>query len=824
MTQLGGAATSGGGNMRGLCIGVACAFMLVLGLAAGPADAAATPLTRWDTQEANVPYLVWAGSSVRLVYCTDQINVTTRWTKTIVGFNQTTDVIVETWGDSSFPQPSVEPGSVQYFWGSGEHNGERCVKATVTSTAAGLARIQFAIERPAPLCPYRHNFLVGWMTPLTPGIHEVSAATGPNDAPGGGGILGDASGDGNFVAGDAPGRVQVEVFGSLPIGPNWSSLTTLNGGQYPSTIRLPNETDGSTYWDDLAHSLGGADWWKWDIHDDRARTEGHVGGSVCDGPDPAIDAVDACLGADVFGGDGRYSTAFADLSAAPTIGPYDPLRPLETLLSDGKLDAGDVPMPSALVEVQIKPNTGGTDIGGIGSLAVADPTQPATAPELARWQGVLKCVAYTRDNLCNTSRHNHYAPYYRAWLPATAARIGSSVDDPSSNWPNYEASGVTGPFLGDNSPAGHLGWGLYGSWQLAALLGCGPGGATTCLRAHDNDPATPDFRMRPSGPQHVVVFSDEHGEAQVFFDPGADAFWDQLGIKGNLSTACDLEGIDPIGIAQITASARNPWLPASAAGPASPVLTKTLHSKFHKGMKCVPVSGSVTNGAATYICTAVGIDVNGRPFSGERVCFTSQLPGMTPYPPGTAGDPVQGGVCVRLDGSGNAAVQLPCKNAKSSVIANFEDEGIIRVDAVSCLASIVTTTTTTTTTTTPPTTTTRPPTTTTTPSTTTTTTVQQTTTTPPTTTAPKPCVPGRAASDMDSSSSEAQCPADVCPNLAGNQKAVPKGKVKVKGKCVPKPKKIVVKKAKKVKKKPKPKPKICYIHGRPVAPCVRGKG
>ena len=74
-------------------------------------------------------------------------------------------------------------------------------------------------------------------------------------------------------------------------------------------------------------------------------------------------------------------------------------------------------------------------------------------------------------------------------------------------------------------------------------------------------------------------------------------------------------------------------------------------------------------------------------------------------------------------------------------------------------------------------------------------------------------------------STESKCPiADVCPNLAGKQNAVPKGKVKVKGKCVPKPKKIVVKKAKKVKKKPKPKPKICYIHGRPVAPCVRGKG
>jgi hypothetical protein len=423
--------------------------------------------------------------------------------------------------------------------------------------------------------------------------------------------------------------------------------------------------------------------------------------------------------------------------------------------------------------------------------------------------------------MCSTTRHNHYAPYYRTWLPATAARLGPTVDDPSSNWPNYEASGVTGPFLGDNAP-GHLNWGLYGYWELAAILGYGPGGATTCLRAHDNDPATNDFRLRPSGPQHVAVFSDEHGEAQVFFDPGSDAFWDQLGIKGDLTKACDLEGIDPIGKAQITATARNPWLPASAASAPSDVLTKTLHSKFHKGMTCTPVPGTVTNGAATYICTAVGIDVNGQPFTGERVCFTSALPGMTPYPPGTAGDPVAGGVCVKLNGSGNAAVQLPCKNAQSSVIANFEDEGIIRADTVSCLASVVTTTTTTTTTTRPPTTTT----TTTVGSTTTSTTVPHTTTTrPTTTTTPTPCPAGtRAMTDVGSMIVETKCKPipDVCPNLAGKQKTVPKGKVKVKGKCVPKPKKIVVKKAKKVKKKPKPK--ICYIHGRPVKPCVRGFG
>ena len=42
--------------------------------------------------------------------------------------------------------------------------------------------------------------------------------------------------------------------------------------------------------------------------------------------------------------------------------------------------------------------------------------------------------------------------------------------------------------------------------------------------------------------------------------------------------------------------------------------------------------------------------------------------------------------------------------------------------------------------------------------------------------------------------------------------------IKVQGKCAKK--QIIVKKAKKVKKKPK----VCYLYGRPVSPCVRGKG
>jgi len=255
---------------------------------------------------------------------------------------------------------------------------------------------------------------------------------------------------------------------------------------------------------------------------------------------------------------------------------------------------------------------------------------------------------------------------------------------------------------------------------------------------------------------------------------------------------------------------RNPWSAPAAGDPVSPVLTKTVRSHFHKGLHCVPVPGTVASGTAAYVCTATGIDVDGAPFSGEKVCFSSTGgAGIQPYPPGVPF--VQAGpnqVCLTLDANGQAAIQAFCKNQVGTINVNFTDEGITRNDVYDChvLPITPTTTTTTTTTTTSTTTSTTRPTTTTTTAPTTTTTVPvhttTTTTTRSTTTKPRP-------------------PADVCPNLAGRQVSVPKGKIKVHGRCVPKPKKIVVKAAKKVKKH---KPTVCYIKGRPVSPCVRGKG
>ena len=102
----------------------------------------------------------------------------------------------------------------------------------------------------------------------------------------------------------------------------------------------------------------------WDIHDDSLLTEGHTItnplGTQCPA-DPLVeekykdfDAVDNCTTGNTHGG---FSTVFGTQSTAgTTIGPFDPIYSNDTMLSDGKVDAGDAPMPAVQLDVTIKDN------------------------------------------------------------------------------------------------------------------------------------------------------------------------------------------------------------------------------------------------------------------------------------------------------------------------------------------------------------------------------------------------------------------------------------------------------------------------------------
>ena len=179
---------------------------------------------------------------------------------------------------------------------------------------------------------------------------------------------------------------------------------------------------------------------------------------------------------------------------------------------------------------------------------------PATSPASARSAPSTSSGSTAATTLGTASDHNIYAPFNQQWIPATAA--------------GPAASGVDGEAA--NNFNGFLVNGLYTNWDVAATLVTALGGNTNCLlrrepRLNIVDLTSWDkqFRQLPSGAQNIVVYTDEHGEAQVSYTPGTGMYFDNVGAIMNDNGGCDLQGIDVIGTSNITATARYPYQPVT---------------------------------------------------------------------------------------------------------------------------------------------------------------------------------------------------------------------------------------------------------------------
>jgi hypothetical protein len=605
--------------------------LALLGSAITAVPAGAAPP---DPQTTNIPYLAWRGEHVRLVKCDPLISTE----------GQSADVLVEDWSgaDPDRAKPQVVAGSVRFFFD--ESRDVNCVRATVVSVKAGIAPIKLVVNDPSGNQVLTHQFQAAWLNLTAPVLHEVAATDTTGDP-----WLGDPAGDGNFTAGGNAGRVQVKVKGTLPLLGNYAEL-----GLGPQ-ITLPDQ------WAQLAHALAtDADpfdvspWNRWNIHDDDVLYAS-----------PVLDGVDSVL-ADPFS---FYRKELGDASTSPTNGPFDPQRAGETLLPDGKLDADDAPMPAVRLDLAIAPNSGlPGDISGVGSLGP-----------------VAKQRVYSRDKLGTASDHNIFAPFNRQWIPATAAGTA--------------ASGIDGEFA--NNFNGFLVNGLYTNWDVALTLSSALGGNTNCLLRREPDLKlesinwSKNFRQLPSGAQTIVVYTDEHGEAQVSYTPGTGMFFDNLGAIMNDNGGCDLQGIDVLGTSNITATARYPYQPVTDPAKTSAPLTKTVHSLFTKNLTYWPKGPGPENDVAR-IVVAHAQDITGVGFGHERVCFMadSLIEGMKVFT-GVTG-PVTGRIslagsyraddpeglnrlCVFTNRSGNAAVEIFNSNkGVADVIADFVDEGILR--------------------------------------------------------------------------------------------------------------------------------------------------
>jgi hypothetical protein len=615
------------GTKRGLKTALgACVVAGATALSVLPGSAVAAPQqSDPNPLSSNVPYLAWRGEHVRLVKCegdlpgTDMeaLRAAPKHADGGLELGVHTDVIVEDWSGNADFKPSVAAGTVDLFLSS----DGLCVKADVLSQYAGLAQIKLMVTLdPGPDNSFAdiltrsdilgvHQFLSGWMTLGNPTL--TSQDVGGDDA-------------GNYDASDSPssdGVLNVRVKGSLPLG---NSFAELGLG---STLTLPDQ------WPDLAGKLAGDrnpdnanPAFRWDIHDDDSLATGSGG---CDGH-----AVDNCMGGlsfsrwfDADGPAGPIAPLDLGLTSPDTIGPFDPQRPDETLLGDGSLTADDAPMPAARIDVSIAANSGAaTDTSGVGSLHKNDKR---------RW--------YSRDRLPGAnagsgsdSAHNLYAPFYSAYVPATADGSWTLLGTP--------VSGTDGPAIGNDFPGFLVGDGnggegdyadydnTYNYWDIAHVFRSGAGAATNCLNRLDRDPAN---RLLPQGAQWVAVYSDEHGEAQVDYRPGTGAYYDNIASIDNRNGGCDLKTVDVLGTSAITAVAKYPYQPTTDVTPkSSATVTKTVHSLFAKYLTQWPKSDTPDRDTAvTRIVVAHAQDVDGSPYADETVCFvnTSGYGSVEPY-------------------------------------------------------------------------------------------------------------------------------------------------------------------------------------------------
>ena len=361
-----------------------------------------------------------------------------------------------------------------------------------------------------------HQFIAVWMN-----IGDVTLENEPDDTPKPGGS--DGISKGKVIDGDNPAMagkqgydLRVTVDGWFPLGDKYKG----------DTITLPRD------WAKLASLLAvdgtnklypgpGEGTYRWDIHDDKASSfikdkdgviigkkghwdTGRYGDPPCtvygcvdiswnahDACDPdadgnynirvennvGIDSVDNCLG-----GQKQFSTIWDGMTKRKTLGPFDPVRPWSTLLSNGVLDADDAPMPAARIDFKILPNENlkgvKKDINGVGYFGKVDKRDVYSQD----YDGDGNCVAepvmgydlYGNDYggyECDRTYgpHELYAPFYKVWFP-----------------PVGEADVATSGIVGDdtNNFAGFLEEGKYRFWYFAKKWQDDPnrGGDTECLK------------------------------------------------------------------------------------------------------------------------------------------------------------------------------------------------------------------------------------------------------------------------------------------------------------------------------------------------------
>ncbi len=625
----------------GLASATGAAVLAMASLTAGAA-AAPNPESPYGAQGTNVPYVAWIGEHVRLVACEPSFTEDAKLEaikhgvdpKSILGSFFNDNFEVEDWSGYQFQPPTADgsagsqigqpfdPGPSSFFESS---EGKDCIATDYKSLNPGLTRIRAVVKSDETgEIVFSHQFLVIWLTVNKPVLHEAAtSASGTevfqNQLNGAGQsnlstFLGDKEGNGQFVPSPFSGEesdkglVQIKVTGTFPV----IKEAPLHNILEKETYTLPED------WATLAETLAssseeteppGTNPGLWDIHD----TPGEGTSSNTSSSSALFDTF--------------YRGAFGNFTSGETatVGPYDPQSADETLLSDGRLNPDDAPMPAMRIDVSLAPHTGG--LSGVGEIS-----------------GASKAQVYSHDFTGSPGEEgNLYAPYYGAYIPATDRGLPQS-------------SGVTGPSPGGDFP-GFLNThpDPYTFWTSVLNTNYRGGSHSTgCLRREGAEPS--DYETPSDTPQTETFYTDERGEVYVTYTPGDGFYLENLPelkegeeekageIIKNGDGGCDLKLLkgQEIGNSVISAKALYPYEPVDYSAQASEnTLTKTVTSDWEKEWFQFS-KGPGSNESTVKIIVAKAQDIDGKPFADETVCFVTPNGGTVSHFPGSWVDDTNG--------------------------------------------------------------------------------------------------------------------------------------------------------------------------------------